>query len=128
MKVFYILLNICLPYYSFVISTCTETSGSISISSSAFLTSSPTNSVCGSIFRCYILDTFFFGVGITSIFLVPEFSMVFFFLTPSSKVLWFFWLYLLLSYSIYEVLWFFSLQFFLLSCSIRPCFCLFILA
>ncbi len=49
MKVCYILLNICLPYYSFIISTYTKTNGSISTFSFVAPISSPINLVRGSI-------------------------------------------------------------------------------
>jgi hypothetical protein len=68
MRVLYILLNICLPYYNSIILTCIETSGSISIFSSTILLSSPTNLVCGFISRYYILYTSYFGVGKASTF------------------------------------------------------------
>ncbi len=68
MKVCIILLNICLPYYNFVISTCIRTSGFIFTSDSAIMFSSPTNLVCASISKCCILDTSSFGVGIASTF------------------------------------------------------------
>jgi hypothetical protein len=45
MQVFYILPNICLPYYSSVISTYIRTNGFISTSSFTVLISSPINLV-----------------------------------------------------------------------------------
>ncbi len=129
MRVFYILLNICLPFYNFVISIYIGTNGFISTSCSAIMLSSPTNSVCGFIFRCCILDTSSWCWNSLHLFLLLNFMWFCFFLTPSSKVLWFFWLYLLLlNCSIFEVQWFFKLHFHLLGYSTRPCFCLFILA
>jgi hypothetical protein len=68
MGVFYILLNTCLSYYIFLISTCTGTNDSIFTSHFAILFSSPTNLVYGSISKCCILDTFYFGIGIASTF------------------------------------------------------------
>jgi hypothetical protein len=62
MRVFYIFLNICLPYYNSVISTYTWTNGSTSTSDSAILISSPVNSVCNFISIAYvakITSTFF---------------------------------------------------------------------
>jgi hypothetical protein len=50
MKIFHILLNIFLPYYSFVILTCTWTSVSIATSSFTILISSPIYPICGFIF------------------------------------------------------------------------------
>jgi hypothetical protein len=47
MKVLYIFLNICLPYYNFVFSTCKGTNGSKSISNSIILISFPNNLICG---------------------------------------------------------------------------------
>jgi hypothetical protein len=56
MRVFYILLNICLPYYNFVISTYTITNGSISTYGSVVLISSPNNSIFGSISTASVIE------------------------------------------------------------------------
>jgi hypothetical protein len=68
MKIFYILLNICFPYYSVIIPIYIETNGFISTFCSAILVSSPNNSICGFISRFYILDIFSFGARIASTF------------------------------------------------------------
>jgi hypothetical protein len=68
MKIFYILLNICFPYYNVVIPIYTKTNDSISTFCYTVSISSPNNSVCGSISKCYILDIAYFGVGIASTF------------------------------------------------------------
>jgi hypothetical protein len=68
MKVFYILLNICFPYYSVIIPIYMETNGFISTFCFAIPISSPINLVCASISMCYILDIFSFGAGIASTF------------------------------------------------------------
>ncbi len=84
---------------------------------------SPTNLVYGFISSYYILDTFYFSVGRLPPLPIFQIFMVFFSPNPSFKVLWFFWLYLLLlSCSTFEILWFLNLHFLLLSCSTRPCF------
>ncbi len=128
MKVFYILLNLYLPYYSYVISTCIRTNGSISTFGSTILFSSPTNLIYGSIFQMYFGYLFFQCQNNLHLLLFLNSLSFCFVLTPSSKVMWFLWLYLLLNCSIFEVMWFLSLNFLLLSCSTRPCFYLFILA
>ncbi len=56
------------PYHSVVIPIYTKTNGSISMFRFAVLISSPTNSICGSMSKCCILDVFFYGVGIPSTF------------------------------------------------------------
>ncbi len=68
MKIFYILWNICFPYYNFVIPIYIKTNGSISMFYFVVPISSPINSVCGFISKCYILDISSSGAGITSIF------------------------------------------------------------
>jgi len=68
MRVFYILSNIYLPYYSFVIPIYTKTNGSISTFCSIVSISSPLISICGYISKCCILDISSFGVGIASTF------------------------------------------------------------
>jgi hypothetical protein len=68
MKVLYILLNIYFPYYNSIISTYIGIGGYISISNFALLFSSPTNSIHGSISKCCILDTSYYGAKIASIF------------------------------------------------------------
>ncbi len=70
------------PYYSYVIPIYTKTSGSISTFCSVVSISSPTNSVCGSISRCYVLHFFSFGVGIASTFSFPKFLLSFFLFDP----------------------------------------------
>ncbi len=54
MRIFYILLNICLPYCSVVIPIYTKNGGSISMFCFIIPISSPTNLIYGSISRCYI--------------------------------------------------------------------------
>jgi hypothetical protein len=68
MKILYIFLNICLPYYSSIISTSTGTRGSISTFSSIVLFSFPINLIYGSISRWCILDTFSSSARLTSTF------------------------------------------------------------
>jgi hypothetical protein len=75
MRVFYILLNICLPYYSFIISTCIATNGSTSTSDSIVLISSPTNLVCNFISTSSIVE-------ITSAFFIHELFVAFFLPNP----------------------------------------------
>jgi hypothetical protein len=114
-----------------IVSTCTSTNGSLPTSSFVVLTcifvyvvstSSSTNLVYGSIFISCILNTSYFGARMFP--LVP-----FLLSTPSSQVLRFLWLYLLLlNCSTLEVQWFLSLHFLLLSCSFGPYFNFLILA
>ncbi len=93
------------------------------------LTSSSTSSIYSSIYRGCILNTFFYCWNNLRMSLFLSFLWLFFFWTPSFKVLWFFCLYIcLLSYSIIEVLWFLSLHFLILNCSTKHCFNLLILA
>ncbi len=68
MRIFYIPLNMCFPYDNFVIPIYTQTSGSVFMFCSAFLISSPTNSICGFISKCCILDISSFSAGIASTF------------------------------------------------------------
>jgi hypothetical protein len=103
-----------------IVSTCTSTSGFLPTSSFVVLTcifvyvvptSSSTNLVYGFISISCILNTSYFGARMSP--LVP-----FLLSTPSSQVLRFLWLYLLLlNCSTLEVQWFLSLHFLLLSCS-----------
>ncbi len=106
-----------------------KNSGFVSTFCSTILISSPTNLVFGYMSRCHILDIASFNVEIASAFSYSSIPSNFFFLTPSSNVLLYIWLYpFLLCCSTFEVLWFLKLYFFLLSYSTRPCFCLFIMA
>jgi len=54
MIVFCIFLNIYLPYSSFVISTCIETSGSTATFGYVVMISSPINLVCDFIFTSFV--------------------------------------------------------------------------
>ncbi len=82
----------------------------------------------GCISRGCILNTsFFYCWNNLHLSLFMSSIWLFTFLTPSSEVLWFFCLYLHLSYSTFEIMWFLSLHFLFLSCSTRPCFSLLIL-
>jgi hypothetical protein len=78
MKIFYIFLNIYLPYYYFIISTCARTNGSISTSDSVVLISSPTNLVYDYISTAFVVEI------ASTFFLFLNYQWFFFF-----KVLWF---------------------------------------
>jgi hypothetical protein len=69
MRIFYIPLNMCFPYDKFVILIYTQTSGSIFTFCYVFLIFSPTNSICGSISKCCILDISSSSARIASTFL-----------------------------------------------------------
>jgi hypothetical protein len=85
MKVFYILLNICFPYYNVVNPIDTKTNGSIFMFCFAISISSLTTFIYGSISRCCIVDIFFSNVRIASTFSCSWIPSRFFSLTPFLK-------------------------------------------
>ncbi len=96
MIVFYILVNICFPYHIAIIPIYIETNGFICTFCFIIQISSPTNSICGSMSRYYILDISSSSARRASTFSCSWIPSSFFsFKPPSSKVMWYLWLYLL---------------------------------
>jgi hypothetical protein len=89
MKIFNILLNICFPYYNFVILIYTKTSGFTSMFYFVVPISSLTNLGCDSISRCCIFNISFYGARIASSFSYCWIPFGFFILTPPFEVLWY---------------------------------------
>jgi hypothetical protein len=82
MKVFYIFLNICFPYYKSIIPIYIKINGFIFTFCSVIPISSPIDSISGSISTCYILDISSYGAGIASTFSYSWIPFGFFFSWP----------------------------------------------